>query len=53
MSLSDYLLKQLQKSAENPTEHELLERIDGRQKVSLSESPDEAVRAVRSERDAR
>jgi antitoxin FitA len=50
MSLSDFLLAELGRSAERPTRQELLARIAGRRPVSLRESP---ARAVRAERDSR
>ena len=50
MSLSDYLLAELRRSAERPTRQELLARIASRRPVSLGES---AAHAVRAERDSR
>jgi plasmid stability protein len=50
MSLSDYLLADLERSAERPTPAELRERLRLRQPVTL---PEPAAAAVRAERDAR
>lgn len=50
MSLSDYLLQELRKSAEVPTMAEMRERIRSRIRVNPDVSSEEAVRA---ERDAR
>jgi antitoxin FitA len=50
MSLSDYLLQELRKSAEVPTIQEWLERVRSRIPVTPDISSEEAVRA---ERDAR
>ena len=50
MSLSDYLLREVRKTAERPTIEELLERIRSRSPVRLRESPADAVRAERDTR---
>ena len=50
MSLSDYLLHEIRKSAERPTVDELLERIRRRTRPTLRESPAQAVRAERDGR---
>jgi antitoxin FitA len=50
MSLSDYLLADLRKSAERPTPAELQERLRSRSSVTL---PEPAARIVRAERDGR
>ena len=50
MSLSDYLLADLRKTAERPTPEELRERLRSRGPVAL---PEPAARAVRAERDGR
>jgi antitoxin FitA len=47
LSLSDYLISELRRVAETPTRAELLERLQGRAPVVLSESAADAVRAVR------
>jgi hypothetical protein len=49
MSLSDYLLQELRKSAEVPTMAEMLERIRNRPPVE----PFSTEEAVRAERDSR
>jgi len=50
MSLSDYALAELRRSAESPTEEEVFSRIAARRRGPLSES---AADAVRAERDSR
>jgi len=50
LSLSDYLIRELQDLSERPTPHELRQRVQNRQKVELQESPADAPLA---ERDAR
>jgi hypothetical protein len=50
LSLSDYLLQELRKSAEVPTIREWLQRVQSRTPVAPDISSEEAVRA---ERDAR
>jgi plasmid stability protein len=50
MSLSDYLIAEIRKSAERPTMDELRERLARRDQVDLKESPAEAVRAERENR---
>jgi plasmid stability protein len=49
MTLSDYLLVELEQLAKRPTPEELLARIAGRGDVRTKESP---ARAVRAEREA-
>lgn len=49
-SLSSYLLAEIQRLADRPTEEELLQRLRQRAEVTPSISPADAVRA---ERDAR
>ncbi len=49
-SLSSYLLAEIQRLADRPTEEELLQRLHQRASVTPNVSPAEAVRA---ERDAR
>jgi plasmid stability protein len=49
MSLSDYLLQELRKSAEVPTMAEMRERLRGREPV-IPFSTEEAVRAERDSR---
>jgi plasmid stability protein len=50
-SLSDFLLDELRKTAERPTLEELYSRILTREKVVLTESPADAIRAGREEND--
>ena len=50
LSLSDYLLREVEKVAARPTLAELRERLERRQRVSSRETP---AKAVRAERDAR
>jgi plasmid stability protein len=50
MSLSDYLLAEISRSAERPTVAELRRRLRTRSRTSLSMSPAEAVRAERDSR---
>jgi plasmid stability protein len=50
LSLSDYLRVQMQAVADRPSLAELRQRLESRSRVSLSESPTEALR---SERDSR
>ncbi len=47
-SLSDYLLNEINRSAQRPTVEELLDRIAGRKPVVPQLSPAEAVRAERN-----
>jgi antitoxin FitA len=47
MSLSDYLLREIRQVAERPTLAELQARLAGRQGVTLSVAPAEAIRAER------
>lgn len=50
LSLSDYLIREIQQIAERPTTSELRERLRLREPVSPSISPLEAVREERSAR---
>jgi antitoxin FitA len=50
MSLSDYLLDEVRRVAEQPTIDELRARLASRSRVTLRESPAEAVRAERDNR---
>ncbi|MBO0764747.1 MAG: hypothetical protein J2P50_09185 [Hyphomicrobiaceae bacterium] len=47
MSLSDYLLKQIRAVAERPTMEELQARLATRSRVEPTESPVDAIRALR------
>ena len=48
MSLSDYLLDEIRRSAERPTVKELLHRLQQRSLVKLRVKPADAVRAERA-----
>ena len=50
MSLSDYLLHELRKSAEVPTIEEWLARVRSREPIEMDISAEEAVRAERDSR---
>lgn len=50
MSLSDYLIAEIRKTAEQPTVEELRQRLAEREAVNPKESPAEAVRAERDRR---
>ena len=50
MSLSDYLLQELRKSAEVPTIAEWLERVRSREPIDPGISMEDAVRAERDSR---
>ncbi len=50
MTLSDYLLREVERAAERPTLRELRERLRSRRPVTSRVSP---ARAVRAERDRR
>jgi antitoxin FitA len=50
MSLSDYLLREIEHLIEAPTIEEVLDRRGSRRRPSLSETPAEAVRAERAAR---
>ena len=50
MSLSDYLLAEIRRSAERPTSAELWRRLRSRARVSPSIAPVEAVRQERERR---
>ncbi len=50
MSLSDYLLAELRRIAERPTEAEMIERLRHRNRVNPTEPPAEAVRLERERR---
>jgi antitoxin FitA len=47
MSLSEYLLREVQRVAWRPTAEEVLERLAARRRPALDETPAEAVRAER------
>lgn len=47
MTLSDYLLSEVEKVAEKPTMSEWLERVRTREPVELDESPEVTIRRMR------
>ena len=47
MTLSDYLMAEMRRSAERPSINELLERLNQRRPISPKISPDKAVRQER------
>lgn len=53
MTLSDYLLREIERTLSLPTVDELLARLEKMPSPDITESPADALRAVRSERDAR
>lgn len=50
MSLSDYLLQEIRRTAEMPTLEEMRERLSRMKAVKLPESPTRALRAERESR---
>lgn len=50
MSLSDYLIEEVRRSAERPTREELLERVRQQGPVEVTESPTELLRLERESR---
>ena len=48
--MSEYVLRELRRSLEVPTRQEMLERIEALDRVHVTESPADAVRAVRDAR---
>ena len=53
MSLSDYLLTEVEKVAEKPTMSEWLERVRSREPVELDEPPEVTIRRLRDANDPR
>ena len=53
MTLSDYLLWEVEKIAEKPTLRELMERLREREPVELEESPATIIRRMRNADDPR
>ena len=53
MSLSDYLLSEVEKVAEKPTLEEMMERLAGDEPVELDEPPDVTIRRMRDADDPR
>ncbi len=50
MSISEYLLREMERSLARPTPEELLQRLESRGPVALTESVAEAVAAEREGR---
>ncbi len=50
MSISEYLLREIERSLERPTREELLQRLQSRERVELRESVADAVAAEREGR---
>lgn len=53
MTLSDYLLSEIELIAEKPTLAEMMERLRQREPVELDEPPDVTIRRVRDADDPR
>jgi antitoxin FitA len=53
MTLSDYLLSEIERVAEKPTLAEMMERLSQDPPVELSESPAEIIRRMRDAEDPR
>lgn len=53
MTLSDYLLSEIEQIAEKPTLHEWLERVRRDEPVALDEPPDVTIRRFRDADDPR
>jgi plasmid stability protein len=53
MSLSDYVLRGIQQTENQPTIEEMLARLESRSPVAISESTADLVRAERDDRDDR
>lgn len=50
MTLSDYLLREVERLVETPSVEELLDRRASRDRIRVSEAPENAVRAERDSR---
>jgi antitoxin FitA len=53
MTLSDYLLSEIERIAERPTLAEMMERLRRREPVELDETPDVTIRRLRDAYDPR
>lgn len=53
MTLSDYLLSEIEQIAEKPTLAEMMERLRRREPVELDEPPDVTIRRLRDADDPR
>lgn len=49
-SMSEYVLRELRRSLDIPTRQEMMERISALDRIEVTESPADAVRAIRDER---
>ena len=49
-SMSEYVLRELRRSLDIPTRQEMMERIAALDRIEVTESPADAVRAIRDER---
>ncbi len=49
-SMSEYVLRELRRSLDIPTRQEMLERLAALDRIDVTESPADAVRAIRDER---
>jgi plasmid stability protein len=53
MTLSDYLLSEIEQVAKKPTLSEMMERLRGREPVELDEPPEVTIRRMRDADDPR
>ena len=53
MTLSDYLLSEIEQVAEKPTLSEMMERLHSREPVELDEPPEVTIRRMRDADDPR
>ena len=53
MTLSDYLLSEIEQVAEKPTLSEMMERLRSREPVELDEPPEVTIRRMRDADDPR
>lgn len=49
-SMSEYVVRELRRSLDIPTRQEMMERIAALDRIEVTESPADAVRAIRDER---
>ena len=49
-SMSEYVLRELRRSLDIPTRQEMLERLAALDRIAVTESPADAVRAIRDAR---
>jgi plasmid stability protein len=50
MSMSDYILRDVRRLAEQPTHEELRRRLSGLRPLNLPETPEQTIRAMRDRR---